>query len=143
MTDVVVTVPKRLWQEWISEGDLAHNGLATLDPRIPAAWAGEMEYGFNLATRGRPTIDPGERVYIVAHGQVRGYAPLVYIAGAGEAIRRFGAKNTARSFALVRRGNAVACTIPDPVQGFQGWRYRWWDRDDEVAFPDWRTAGVL
>lgn len=45
-------------------------------------------------------------------------------------------------FALVRRAGAVAVTIPEPITGFRGWRYRWWPREAEVPFPDWRTQGV-
>lgn len=132
--DVVVTVPKRLWSEWLGEGDLAYAD----DSLHPAAWAGGHEYGFCFNTRARrPDIAWGERVYIVAHGLVRGYSPLEYI---DEDPRRFG--GSLKGFALVRCGAAVACTIPDPIRGFQGFRYRWWDRAAEVPFPDWRTAGV-
>jgi len=41
---------------------------------------------------------------------------------------------------LVRRNGAEAVTISDPIVGFQGWRYRWWDRSAEVPFPEWRAA---
>lgn len=68
MPDLVVTVPKNLWPEWIVEGDL-----------------------------------PGE--------------------------------DTGDEYAFY-----MACTIPAPVTGFRGWRYRWWSRDDEIPFPDWRTT---
>jgi hypothetical protein len=66
MTDVVVTVPKRLWTEWIEEGDL------------PGDEDSGDTYAFSL-WGVPPTIDPGERVYVVAHGKLRGYAPLVAI----------------------------------------------------------------
>lgn len=141
MSDVVVTVPKRLWQEWILEGDAA--------PAIGSAdWEGSFEYGFNLYGPV-PEIRPGERVYIVAHGLVRGYSPLVALERGST---RFG--GSGRGFALVRRGRAVAVTVTAPddhlpikrdalvVRGFRGWRYRWWDRADEKPFPTWQTAGV-
>jgi hypothetical protein len=67
MTDVVVTVPKRLWEEWIFEGDL------------PGDEESGDEYAFYLAGP-RPEIEPGERVYVVAHGKVRGFAPLIRVA---------------------------------------------------------------
>jgi hypothetical protein len=114
MSDVVVTVPKRLWDEWIDEGDL---------PGDPAS--GD-EYAFYLGGT-RPNIRPGDRVYIVAHGKLRGYAPLTRIWHNGT------------EFALIRSGGAVACTIAEPIRGFRGWRYRWWPYDDERPFPDWRT----
>lgn len=113
MSDVVVTCPKHLWLDWIGEGDL------------PGDEETGDEYAFYLGGP-RPDIQPGERVYIVAHGKVRGYAPLTRIV------------DTSSGFALCRRGNAVACTINRPVTGFRGWRYRDWQRADEIPFPDWR-----
>lgn len=113
MSDVVVTVPKRMWDEWIAEGD------------TPGAGASGDEYAFYLAGP-RPDIRPGERVYIVAHGKLRGYAPLTRIVSAGN------------GFALCRRGGAVACTIDQSIRGFRGWQHRTWDRTDEKPFPDWR-----
>jgi hypothetical protein len=127
MTDVVVTVPKALWSEWLEEGDLA----SADDGMLAAGWGGDFEYGFHM--RGRPpVIKWDERVYIVAHGKLRGYAPLTKVTK-GE---RFG--GAPGSFALVRRGAAVACTLAVPIRGFQGYRYRWWDYADELPFPDWR-----
>ena len=41
-------------------------------------------------------------------------------------------------FALIRCGGAVAVTIVTPLPGFRGFRYRFWDRAEEVPFPDWR-----
>lgn len=117
VSDVVVTVPKRLWADWIAEGDLPGE-----DP------TGD-EYGFFLAGP-RPIIQPGERVYIVAHDKLRGYAPLTRVVPYGG------------GFALCREGNAVACTIDAPIRGFRGWRYRWWDREDERPFPDWRAPEI-
>jgi hypothetical protein len=131
VSDVVVTVPKRLWSAWLEEGDL---------PRAdgPTEWLGKYEYGFTFAPGvPRPKCFREDRVYVVAHGLLRGYAPLWYIDDIGE---RFGGR--AGSFALVRRGGAVACTISEPVRGFQSWRYRWWEREVEVSFPNWKTEGI-
>lgn len=114
MADVVVTVPMSRWQGWIAEGDL---------PDDPGT--GDL-YDFYLGGP-QPRINPGERVYIVAHGKLRGYAPLT------------GIGRTAYGFSLQRMGGAVACTIAEPIQGFRGWRYRWWSYDDERPFPDWRS----
>ena len=76
MSDVVVTVPKGLWQEWIEEGDLPGDPPSGYQSHF---WVSEL-----------PT----------------------------------------------------ALTVGEPIRGFQGWRYRWWDRADERPFPDWQTAGV-
>lgn len=72
----------------------------------------EAEWHFYLGGRSVPTLYPGTRCYIVAHGRVRGYAVVT------------GIERYHRGFAIVRRGDGVACTIPEPVRGFQGWRYR-------------------
>ncbi len=117
MADVVVTVPMGIWREWIAEGDA-----------VGAPASGE-EWGFFLGG-AKPKIIPGERVYIVAHGRVRGYSPLTRLA------------ETERGFALCREAGAVAVTVPAPVKGFRGWRYRWWERGAEIPFPDWQTEDV-
>lgn len=111
MSDVVVTVPQRLWSEWLEEGDL---------PGEP--WSGN-EYDFYLGGRYLPRIYPGQRVYIVAHGRLRGYSPLVRID-----------RLDPRHFSLVRRGRAVAVTIDKPIRGFQGWRYRFWEESVERPY---------
>ena len=61
---------------------------------------------------------------MVAHGKLRGYAPLTRL----------------RPGALIWAGNAVAVTIDESIPGFRGWRYRWWDREAERPFPEWRDA---
>lgn len=114
--DVVVTVPSHLWRTWLMEGDCA----------------GEMrregiEYWFNVPTR--PNTAPGSRVYVVACGKLRGYAPLVRIASD---------PCNDRGCLLIRQGGAVAVTIDQPIRGFQGYRYRWWDQSAEKPFPDWK-----
>jgi hypothetical protein len=120
MSDVVVTVPKGMWGGWIAEGDLP--GEEPLyDSHFWISWPGGAS----------PQIGPGERVYIVAHGKLRGYAPLVR----KESVCRLQGNRQC----LVRQGGAVAVTIPEPIRGFQGWRYRWWEREDERPFPEWRT----
>ena len=120
MSDVVVTVPKRLWADWLAEGDLPGQDA-------------EYESHFWVWSRV-PFVKPGDRVYIVAHGRLRGYAPLVR----QEQI----CKLNGRMGCLVREGGAVAVTIDEPIRGFQGVRKVWWSRDQERPFPDWQTAGV-
>jgi hypothetical protein len=117
MSDLVVTVPKGIWLEWLSEGD------AVGEPETGEEW------GFFLGG-GRPPIAPGERLYIVAWGRLRGYAPVTRLAP------------TDRGWAICRRGGAVAVTIGQPIPGFRGFRKRWWERAAELPFPEWMTAGV-
>jgi hypothetical protein len=128
--DIVVTVPKKLWSYWLSEGDCAGDKPGSHSDGLE----GEIGVDYYFTTGGgTPKIKPGERVYIVAHNRLRGYAPLV----------RFDVSETgAWGITLVRNGGAMAVTIPNKITGFRGWRYRWWDLKDEHPFPDWKTAEV-
>jgi hypothetical protein len=140
MADLVVTCPKGFWWEWIAEGDA-----------VGQPYTGE-EWGWYMAGR-RPDIAPGDRLYIVAWGRLRGYAPVTALRGLSFDPRR-GAQppsgvwvgadtiDGAKQWCICRKGDAVAVTIPQSVPGFRGWRRRWWRRENEVAFPDWGTAGV-
>lgn len=117
MADVIVTLPK--WfglEEWIAEGGLPGE-----------TWDGETEYHFYLGGNP-PDIRPGERVYVCFNGRLIGYAPLVRVERSG------------RGYALVRRNGAVAVTIPERIQGFRGFRYRWWEYADERPFPEWQQG---
>lgn len=118
MSDLVVTVPKDLWPAWIAEGDAAGS------PPTGTEW------GFYLGG-ARPDIRRGDRLYIVAHGLLRGYAPVTRLARSGS------------QWVICREAGAVAVTIPEPIPGFRGWRRRWWERADEQVFPDWKTLGVI
>lgn len=44
---------------------------------------------------------------------------------------------------MTRQGGAVAVTIKEPIPGFRGLRVRWWPREAEHPFPDWKTAGIV
>lgn len=118
VSDVVVTVPKSMWADWIAEGDLPGE---------------EAQFNSHFWISGRLPfcIRRGDRVYIVAHGKLRGYAPLVQM-------ERRCRLRPDRS-CLLRQGGAVAVTIDEPIRGFQGWRYRWWGREIEKPFPEWQT----
>lgn len=117
MTDHVVTVPKHRWLDWLAEGDL------------PGDQPSGRAYSFFVGYR-QPTIEPGERLYVVAFGRVRGFAPVksVILSHCG--------------YYIVREGGARAVTIPERVTGFQGFRRRWWELEDELPFGNWRTEGV-
>ena len=110
MADLVATCPKDFWEEWIAEGDAAG------EPE-----SGE-EYGWFTNHSLLRSIKPGERLYIVAHGKLRGYSIVTRVSGG----------------AIIRNGNAVACTIDEPIPGFRGLRLRWWNRDKEHPFLDWK-----
>jgi len=123
--DIVVTVPKPLWVEWLAEGDLPGEDTTSF-------------WDFVIGG-GCPRIDPGQRVYVVSHGFVRGYAPFIQTDELVNGQR-----------VLVRGGGAVACTLledgkPIAVEGFRGWRYRWWEPAIEGPFMPaeaWMTHGL-
>ena len=114
MTDLVGTCPKDFWLEWVTEGDAAGD--------TPTS----EEWGWFTRHHLIGAIHPGDRFYVVAHGMLRGYAPVTRVTQS----------------AIGRRGGAVSVTIDEPVPGFRGLRERWWDREIERPFPDWKTANV-
>jgi hypothetical protein len=131
MSDLVVTVPKTFTHPaapgfkglaaWIAEGDAAG------EPASGQEWM--------FTTFGPlPHIQPGERVYVVCEGKLRGYAPLVRCMYDSARYR-----NGQAPIALIRGGGAVAVTIDEEIRGFRGYRTRWWDRAAEKPFPNWRT----
>lgn len=128
--DIVVTVPMRLWPRWLAEGDL---------PGDPASEGGIWD--FSMGTVLPNEAGAGSRVYVVSHGYLRGYAPMV----------RIEAHHDAPGGSFVREGGAAACTLLEPVHdgwmpkrvpGFRGWRYRWWEIKDEAPFTNWMTFGL-
>ena len=116
--DLVGTCPKDFWLEWIAEGDAAG------DPETGEEWGWYTRH-FLAAS-----VNPGERFYVVAHGLLRGWAPVTRVRGGS-------------GYVICRRGGAVACTIDEPIPGFRGLRERWWSREAERPFADWKTAGVV
>lgn len=118
MTDLVGTCPKDFWLEWIAEGDAAGD-----------SYTGE-EWGWYTRDSLALQAKPGDRFYVVAHGLLRGWAPVTRVHSGGD------------SFIICRRGDAVACQVSTPIPGFRGLRTRWWDRSDELPFPEWKTAGL-
>lgn len=119
--DLVVTVPKDFWFEWIKEGD------AVGEPSTGTEW------GYWLSKQ-KPPIEPGERLYVVAWGRLRGYAPVTRVVQHPETKR----------WVVCREGSAVACTVRQGMRfdGFRGFRKRWWNRELEEPFEQWKTEGV-
>lgn len=114
MVDLVGTCPKGFWLEWIAEGDAAG------DPETGEEWGWYTQHSLIRA------IKPGDRFYVVAHGKLRGWAPVTRVTDGF----------------IGRQGGAVACTIPEAIPGFRGLRIVWWPRELERPFPDWKTFGV-
>ncbi len=122
MSDLVGTCPKDFWKQWIAEGDAASDMTGIVYPSI----TGEDWHWYTKHSLAR-TIHFGDRFYVVCHGKLRGWAPVVRVDNLGQ-----------EGFGIVRRGEAVACTIPEAIPGFRGLRVRWWKREAEQAFPNWR-----
>ena len=121
MADLVGTCPKDFWEEWIAEGDAAsENGIVFASITME-------DWHWYTKDRKAISIHPGERFYVVAHGKLRGWAPVVRVDQFGHG-----------EYGIVRRGCALACTIAEPIPGFRGLRLRWWDRAIEVPFPNWK-----
>lgn len=124
MADIVVTVPQTFTHPiapglkglaaWIAEGDAAGE-----------PWSG-TEWEFTVGGL-KPSIEAGERVYVVCERRLRGYAPLIRLEPEGPG-----------RWLLIRGGKAVAVTLTDSIVGFRGWRRRWWGRSQELPFPDWK-----
>lgn len=117
MVDLVGTCPKGEWHEWLAEGDAAG------EPETG------QEYGWWTGHSLVRQIDVGDRFYVVAHGRLRGYSIVTGVHHSPGS----------RGGAIFRMGGAVACTLTDPVPGFRGLKKRWWNRDDEIEFPNWRS----
>lgn len=111
MTDVVVTLPKKFGlDKWLAEGD------------APGEPDSGTRYYWKLG-KHVPKIERGERVYVVHDGLLIGYAPLLAVSC-----------DMAGNVYLVRGGGAVACTLGEHLPGFRGYRYVWWNREDELPY---------
>ncbi len=131
--DFVVTVPINFTHPdapglkgldaWVAEGDAAG------DPWSGQEWA-FTSYGV------LPGCDVADsRLYIVCEDRLRGYSPITAIRYDQSRFRAGRAP-----IAFIRKGGAVAVTVRERIAGFRGYRRRWWERSDEVPFPDWKTA---
>ena len=116
--NLVVTVPKWFWPEWIAEGDAAGD--------LPTG----TEWGFFIGGN-QPPIHRDDRLYIAAHGLLRGYAPVTRLGRQGD------------KWVICREAGAMAVTIAQPIPGFRGFRKVWWSEAEEMPFPDWKTRGVV
>lgn len=117
--DIVVTLPRGKLADWADEGDAAGDA--------PSG----MYYAWHMGGHPPKRAKPGNRVYVVHDGRLIGYAPLQRV----EKLPRGG-------YNLIRGGDAVACTIEEPCNGFRGVKYRWWPRHSERPFPEWRGPEV-
>lgn len=133
MPDVVVTLPKSFGlKAWIEEGDAAGDPPFSAPARMNA-------YYWKVPTWPARLEPPYEdvRVYVVYDGRLIGYAPLHNV------IELDGEIFLVRLSADYDPENAaVAVTIDEEIPGFGGFRYRWWDRDQERSFPEWKELAA-
>jgi len=128
VSDLVGTCPKDFWEDWLREGGLPEGeSVPYMDPDPYTEWSWYTNHSLALQAK------PGDRFYIVAHGRLRGYAPIVRVENPPE-------DNDDVRYAIIRRLGAVACTVPFAIQGFRGLRVRWWKREQEIPFPDWKRS---
>lgn len=108
--DIVLYIPERSWERFLAEGDTPNDG----------EWSG-LTHPHCLS--GRPkNLQRGDHVYFASGGEVRYRAPI------------FGTAEHNGRFYLLRQGGAEWVELDEPVRPFQGFRYRWWDLDDEVHY---------
>jgi len=112
--DFVGTIPKWFFNQWVAEGDAAG------DPPTGQEW------GWFTRDRQAANIHPGDRFYVVAHGKLRGWAPVTRVC------------RDEGGWIICRQGDAVACTLDESIPGFRGLRRRWWNREQERPFPGWQ-----
>jgi hypothetical protein len=126
MPDLVGTCPKNFWEQWLAEGGL------------PGEAGDTLRYHWLTNHPLAKAARRGDRFYIVAHGKLRGYAPIVEVEYNEAPDSWVSVAPADFRYSIVRQSGAVACTIPEPIKGFRGLRLRWWKREDEIPFPDWR-----
>lgn len=119
MSDLVGVIPQGSWKKWLAEGDLAGSPSTGQE----YAW-------YTRSPLGR-FINPGDRLYLIAFYRLRGYAPVTRV------LRMRGGW-----YGICREGRAVACTVNIEIPRFRGLRYRWWEREQEVPFPEWDYLGI-
>lgn len=124
MSDIIVTLPKQF--RW--DGAPGKVGLSAwlAEGSPPGMHTAGVEYVWNIGG-GTPRIKPGDRVYVCHHGKLIGFAPLVRL-------ECYSRHRGGGRWGLIREGGAVAVTIDQEIPGFRGFRYRWWDHEDERPF---------
>ncbi len=95
--------------------------------------SGSDLFALPVTDRGgpRPAIGPGDRVYLVAWGRVRGYVRMAKLS------------NTLDGWVLGCSSAVVPTTIPAVgIATFRGAKAPWWKRPDEQPFPGWASDGI-
>lgn len=121
--DLVGVCPKNVWTEWLNEGDCAGTEESGAEYTW---WTRKLPLARNLT--------PGDRLYVVCDGKLRGYAPITRVIQEEDSMGR-------PIFGICRKGGAVACTIPESIPVQRSIKPRWWDRDHEIPFPGWKECG--
>lgn len=117
MTDIVVTVPRDKWADWLKQhGEGDQRGR-------------RRNFHIYDKEQGRPPASEGDDIYVVAHGRLRCLLMIERI------VPLMGGW-------LVTASMVRPVTLAGYVPGFKGWRRRWWDTQHELPFDAWRTEAV-
>lgn len=118
--DIVVTVPRERWEEFLAGGGLPG------DPPAPGSAQGPWTYDLFNVEELRAM--PGQRIFFFAYGKLRLWAPV------------FAIERVYKRRWRVWRGPAEAATLDGYTYqpGFPGWRLVWWPAHAEAEFPGWR-----
>ena len=114
MTDIVISVAREKWADWL---------------RVHGA-QDRPGHRRNFYIQGaHPPSSAGDRLYVASHGRIR----CVFQIDGIQPLR-------GQWFIWATFLQPVA--VDGFVQGFPGWKRRWWERDAERAFSAWRTEAV-
>lgn len=112
MPDIIVTTPKDRRADAAAEAEDAKQ------------YGGDTLYFRRIGNYAHLCVRPGERIYFVEDGYVRGFALLDHTRTAQEPRT---CDTTGREypegFFLFMRADSWKWIQPIPMQGFQGWRY--------------------
>lgn len=116
MTDLVTTIERVAWYDWVIAGARVGGLLwtAMLGRRMPRAG----------------------RLYLVAHDRVRGF---VTWDDTPEREPKFEPMTLGAKHSRPHRPDHNDLAY---VRGFAGSIFSWWERTDEIGFPDWQTRDL-
>jgi hypothetical protein len=114
MTDIVITVARDKWADFLAE-----HGPGTTRGRL---------HVFHLFG-DRPPVASGDTLYVISHGRLRCALMVDLI------VPQSGGWQIVAGFLR-------PVTKPGFIQGYAGWKRCWWTKLDEAPFADWRSEAV-
>lgn len=123
MADIIVTTPK---------GEMQN----AADEAADVLEAGGGRY-FRTFRHSPPNICPGDRVFYVEDGFVRGFASVVETVAGGRRRCDTTGREWGEGFHVIMDARSWKWIAPIPMVGFRGWRY--WGRPVPATIGDWRA----